>query len=637
MGLLDFVFGRARKKRQPRRRPARAARPRLERLETRDAPAGDLLTPTDVQALIQRAEAASASNDAIVAVVDRGGRVLGVSVENGVSPAITGNTGSLVFAIDGALALARTGAFFSSNQAPLTSRTIQFISQTTITAREVNSNPNITDTASKGRGPGFVAPVGNGAHFPPRVFNTPPVDLFAIEHTNRDSSFSPGPDRIKGTPDDIPLPARFNANPAFIPPGAMLTPPDSYGFVSGLMPGAQPRGIGTLPGGIPLFKNGTLVGGIGVFFPGTTGFASAENSALSATFKKGKRDRSLEAEWMAFAAAGGSSGAGAPVGAIGGQPPVPGFDLPFGRIDLAGITLDIYGPGGNGGVRRLVQFGSSLGVGNPAAATFQEVNPGPDGVPGTADDVFFQAGQDVPDGWLVLPHDGVGITAGQVQAIIQRGIDMASITRAQIRLPVGARTRMVFAVADLQGNVVGLFRMPDATVFSIDVAVAKARNVSYYTDPNALQAVDKVKGIPAGTALTARTFRFLAGPRLPEGVDNRRPGPFSILLDPKNGPASAYQHVLGYDAFNPETNFRDQRDPIQNQSGIVFFPGSQALFTGNTLLGGFGVSGDGVDQDDSVTFTGGEAFAPPAGRRADRFKLAGARLPYFKLPRNPLA
>ena len=50
-----------------------------------------------------------------------------------------------------------------------------------------------------------------------------------------------------------------------------------------------------------------------------------------------------------------------------------------------------------------------------------------------------------------------------------------------------ARTRMVFAVTDLTGNVLGLFRMPDATVFSIDVAVAKARNVAYYADPTQLQ------------------------------------------------------------------------------------------------------------------------------------------------------
>jgi hypothetical protein len=62
----------------------------------------------------------------------------------------------LTFAIDGALAKARTGAFFGNNQAPLTSRTIEFISQTTITQQEVESDPNIPDINSPFRGPGFV-------------------------------------------------------------------------------------------------------------------------------------------------------------------------------------------------------------------------------------------------------------------------------------------------------------------------------------------------------------------------------------------------------------------------------------------------------------------------------------------------
>ena len=52
---------------------------------------------------------------------------------------------------------------------------------------------------------------------------------------------------------------------------------------------------------------------------------------------------------MAFAAAGGSTAAGFPVGALGGVPPLPGFDIPFGRIDLVGITLDVIGPGGSQG------------------------------------------------------------------------------------------------------------------------------------------------------------------------------------------------------------------------------------------------------------------------------------------------
>src|SRR5262249_55823656 len=160
--------------------------------------------------------------------------------------------------------------------------------------------------------------------------------LFAIEHTNRDSIVNAGPDGVRGTADDVVLPSRFNVPPAFIPPGAALTPPDSYGVISGIFPGGQSRGIGTLPGGIPIIKNGELVGGIGVFFPGKPGFATEENSSLSSTFDPTKPDRSLEAEYMAFAAVGGSPDAGAAIGTVGGVPPLPGFALPFGRIDLVG-------------------------------------------------------------------------------------------------------------------------------------------------------------------------------------------------------------------------------------------------------------------------------------------------------------
>ena len=78
---------------------------------------------------------------------------------------------------------------------------------------------------------------------------------------------------------------------------------------------------------------------------------------------------------------------------------------------------------------------------------------------------------------------------------------------------------MVFAVCDRDGDIVGLFRMPDATIFSIDVAVAKSRNVNYYADPVKLRAIDRVPGVPVGTAFTNRTFRYLALPRFPSAVD----------------------------------------------------------------------------------------------------------------------
>ncbi|MCI0460252.1 MAG: heme-binding protein [Gemmataceae bacterium] len=611
-----------------------------------------VLDPGEVSVLLQRAAAATASDDGIIAIVDRGGKLLGVRVEGGVDLNIQNNAANLTFAVDGAIAKARTAAFFANNQAPLTSRTIQNISQTTMTQREIQSNPSITDPNSLLRGPGFVAPMGLAGHFPPNVPFTPQVDLFGIEHTNRDSLINPGPDRIKGTPDDLLLPNRFNVAdqfiPANIPPEQQLQPPESYGFISGIFPTAQARGIGTLPGGIPIYENNILIGGIGVFYPGATGFATEENSQLSADFDPTRPDRSIEAEFAAFAATGGSTAAGVRVGALGGVDPPPNFDIILpspGRIDLVGITLNVVGPGGSEGPKNLVlgaqRFGP--GLGNPNSGQNLVVNPG-------AADPFFRQGAPVPEGWLVTPHDGVGITAAEVTRIIQQGIDTANIVRAQIRLPNDVRTKMVFAVADSTGEVLGLFRMPDATVFSIDVAVAKARNVAYYNDPAQLQAVDQLPGVPAGISFTNRTFRYLSLPRFPEGIDGKPPGAFSQLLtpgiDPTTGlnigappPASAFQTVFGFDSFNPQTNFRAQTDP-RNQNGIVFFPGSSSVYKdlggGRVIVGGFGVSGDGVDQDDTVTNGGISGFDPPPELRVDNVIFRDVRLPYQKFPRNPL-
>ena len=262
----------------------------------------NLLETSDVKTLLERASMATSSNDAIIAVVDRSGRILGVRVEAEVNADLVNNADKLAFAIDGAVAKARTAAFFSSNAAPLTSRTIRFISQSTITQREVESSPINAD--ARYRGPGLVAPIGVGGHFPPEIPFTPQVDLFAIEHQSRDSQTHPGVDGIKGNGDDFDLNTRFNADPQFIPKWAeqfFETWPDSYGEKADTSPNSIPRGIGTLPGGVPLFKATTrpdgdglctmpfsnsrkmsdkinLVGGIGVFFPGSDGFATFEQN-----------------------------------------------------------------------------------------------------------------------------------------------------------------------------------------------------------------------------------------------------------------------------------------------------------------------------------------------------------------------
>jgi uncharacterized protein GlcG (DUF336 family) len=600
-----------------------------------------VLTTQDVQTLLERAAAATNVNGAIIAVVDRNGTILGVRVESGVSPQITDNTTNLVFAIDGAVALARTGAYFANDTAPLTSRTIQDISQTTITQREVQSNPDVPDPGGNSTvyGPGYVAPVGIKGHFPPGYQFQPQVDLFDIEGTNRDTISN-----ITGT--------RFNVPAQYIPPGGNLVAPESYGQVTGILPTAQSRGIATLPGGVPLYKkqpDGTYaeVGGIGVFFPGTTGYATEENSTLNtpALRDKHKPDYSDIAEYMAFVAAGGSKQAGVPFnGPINGAPALPNFTLPFGRIDLVGITLNIYGNGGLQGINHMLSVGRQYPFGSPTDGTDMPVDAVGD---------KYLPGQGVPYGWLVTPHAGGDLTAADVEAIVARGIASATQTRAQIRLPLNSTTRMVFAVSDESGDILGLYRMPDATYFSLGVAVAKARNVAYYDNAGQLQPADKIKGIPAGTALTARTFRYISLPHFPEGIDINPPGPGSILTDggvTKYGtnkgaplPAKAFQSLQGYADFNPNTNFRAPTDKA-NQNGVVFFPGSAPLYkdetdssgaTSRQIVGGLGVSGDGVFQDDDVTAVAALAYAPPSRKRADFVKLRDVRLPFLKFNRNP--
>src|SRR5215472_1050337 len=112
------------------------------------------LSVADVDNLVKAAAASVNAETMAIAVVDRGGIVLGVYDKAGVTNGQTdmGNFGNAYGVNDVAVALARTGAYFSNDQAPLSSRTVRFIS---------------------------------GIHFPPGVDNAPTSDLYGIENTNR--------------------------------------------------------------------------------------------------------------------------------------------------------------------------------------------------------------------------------------------------------------------------------------------------------------------------------------------------------------------------------------------------------------------------------------------------------------------
>ncbi len=641
-----------------------------EGLEPRAMLAADQLSTVEVESLLKRASAVTPSNDAIIAIVDCTGQILGVRTESDISFA---DNKTLGFAIDGAVAKARTGAFFSNNQAILTSRTVSHISQSTITQREMQADPNSTiDTI---QGPGYVAPVGLGGTFPPGIINTPLVDLFGIEHTNRVSVLKPG----------ISPASPFDAANFIIDRRSYSAQvAGTYGAVgsqAGQPPQPIARGIATLPGGIAIYRAGTneVIGGLGVFFPGKDGTASFEQGFV-ATAKQTRQNRlnapkALEAELIALETL-------LPINV--GKPAVVdvplvsptlatitlapadiiaragGIKLPLtaprstaqtqalvnkinnaARINLGGIALQSFGPqAGPLGVQTLFTLAGKLGPGTVSGSD-QPVKGAVTVLPGK-----LQA-----DGWIVPATAGSELTAAQVKGIIDQGTVEAGKTRAQIRIqPTG--TKMVLAVSDFDGTILGLYRMSGATLFSIDVAVAKARNTVYYASAD-LQPTDRTGTVPIGTAFTNRTFRYLASAHDPSGNTAAGPGAFSILKDaginPKTGLntnpnspplASSFKTVLGYDSFNTGSNFHSTTMPAANQNGIVFFPGSSALYVGRKLSGGFGVSGDGVDQDDVVTSYAAAGspqgnFNAPTDLRADNYRVSGIRLPYVKYSRNP--
>ena len=82
------------------------------------------------------------------------------------------------------------------------------------------------------------------------------------------------------------------------------------------------------------------------------------------------------------------------------------------------------------------------------------------------------------------------------------------------------------------------------------------------------------------------------------------------------------------------------------RNGIQIFPGSMPIYRGSALIGAIGVSGDGVDQDDMVSFLGlanasrvlnNSISHAPKPLRADNLEPRGigTRLRYVQCPQAP--
>jgi uncharacterized protein GlcG (DUF336 family) len=427
--------------------------------------AAEMLSATEVASAIETAAEATAGDGLSISVVDRAGRIL----------AVWHRVSATALDDERSLSLARTGAFFANNQAPLSSRTVRFIS---------------------------------GIHFPPGVRNQPNAALYGIENTNR-----------------VDYNVAFNLGKEFPPPTNVDNTGPSLGITTGKVDTLDSRPGAVNPAGFPIYKNGEVVGGIGV-----AGVGSVEDDFRAAEFAAFKATQ------------------------LGG-----GIGFPFSTRDVifvAGIALPyVSKPVLNAVLAGRQLSGVTPGVFDPSPVRYRM---GP------------IAGGEAPDGYLVGPTAGSELTLAEVEALVERSIRTAERARALIRLPLGRRTRMVIGVGDLDGTILALYRMPDSTIFSLDVAVAKARNVVYFSGDGTLP------GLPPGTAVTNRSISFGAQPLFPPGISRTNPGPFFDLFL--------------FDTANPGTQGDQPANP--NQNGIVFFPGSVPLYRDGELVGGLGISGD---------------------------------------------
>jgi uncharacterized protein GlcG (DUF336 family) len=589
-------------------------------------PAAASLSVADVQAVIAHAaaEAQSRSLPAVIAVTDRVGNVLAVFRMTGAAAnALTTPAGNgvnmdaqnlTIPAEAGAIAKAVTGAYLSSGGNAFSTRTASMIVQ---------------------------------QHFPPSAATAglESGPLFGVQFSQLPCS---------------DLSARYG----------------SLGADALIGPKRSPLGLAADPGGFPLYKNGVVVGGIGVMADGAYGFDTevrdVDNSPEEAIALAGtlgfeadvsiRADRitvdgtSLRYTDMTYAGliTNGTATYAATSPALGGLVPVRGYAA------AAIIAGTVYGTEASG-----IRPSTSAEFSNRDAFVLTN---------GSGTDRFpIQAGT-----------DGSGaITAAESRAILEEAFTIMTRARAQIRQPLDSRAQVTISVVDTNGVPLGIVRSPDAPIFGTDVSLQKARTAAFFSnaaagaqllgDPSSdvrsfVPAVRTFLGDPAaltGThAFTDRANGNLSRPYFPDGEVGRPQGPFSRPIAQFSAFSTGLQSALvltnlgqhltyvggGLTDTPQRCTFIPDAVPGKNrlQNGIQIFPGSVPIYRGNTLVGGIGVSGDGIDQDDMISFLGlnnagarvGGIGNAPAAIRADNILVTPAggspvRLRYVSCPFAP--
>lgn len=604
------------------------------------ANADSFLSAADVQTIIAQAasEAQAQGKPAVIAVVDRVGNVLAVYRMNE-APAtmtITSNRG-VVGGLEGlqvpselaAIAKAVTGAYLSSEGNAFTTRTASQIVQ---------------------------------EHFNPGSLGTPGGPLFGVQFSQLPCS---------------DLNTHFTAG-------------------IGVGPHNSPLGLAADPGGFPLYKNGTPVGGVGVAADGIYGLDPNvrdhdrdidEMIALAGTYGFGapvdRRGDTITVIGLVFRYS----------------------DVEYSDLAASPASAPPYSALANGQLIKVPFYADAAilagtAFGQPASG----IEPDSSDYPGL-DAFVLTDGQGHNRFPPAAGTDGTNaLSAHEVQSIVQQALTIANRARAQIRNPLGSQARVSVSVVDTNGVALAVARTRDAPMFGTDVSLQKARTAAfnsgsyaaaelqalapanYFADsidlPNKkvvfttvaqsnigdyVTAVRAFLGLPTAlgdgaVAFTDRAGGNMSRPFYPDGVDGNPNGPFSHPLAQWSPFQDGLQLDLVYNAvalnlvgYLQAAGFAISADnvPAATQfcsasprlaNGIQVFPGSVPIYRGNVLVGGIGVSGDGVDQDDMVSFLGlynaGQSLggtignAPPA-MRADNLAPLGAHLRYVECPQAP--
>ena len=456
----------------------------------------------------------------------------------------------------------------------------------------------------------------------------------------------------------------------------------SSGTAVSVGPQRSPLGLSADPGGFPLYKAGTPVGGVGVIADGRY---SIDKNILD-------NDDNLD-ERVALAA---TFGFAAPRDRRGDTITVEGKTFRFSDLDFDGLAAD------PAGARDYTsQTGSTVAVRGytdgviKAGSAFGQPDSGVIPSSRFADRdgfVFVDASGSErfpPTAGTAAVGGAEPLSAAEVTVLLDEALGLANRARAQIRKPLGTTARVTISVVDAEGAILGIARTRDAPVFGADVSLQKARTAALFSSPSAatflrgieepavylnadltpkaevfiadyvdaLQTFVGASALTDGVAFSDRAGGNLSRPFFPDGIRGSVHGPLSKPFSTNEWSVFSsglqldvvYNRIIAHIAFalgltdtDVDGNCVAAAPRIAN--GTQIFPGSVPIYRGDRLVGGIGVSGDGIDQDDMISFLGvhqagirlnGAINNAPKEIRADQLTPAGERLRYVQCPFAP--